>query len=222
MRTSTFFWIASWGGRPSWWPACWGGRASFARGVERIAAHAPREGTWTLLPGTDTLDVELAALSSVAVPVAHEAAARAGGGSVGLPAALQYMAGPDGACVDVLISTMSFAMGGINPDGPTMAGWSVEALERFDVAVLQAVLAGSQSTMSFAMGGINPDGPNHAGVMAKTSPTTTGWHVCTAIAIRACSRKPPGPVSSLGHRGAFLAVWSLWQLPADMGGGHCA
>src|ERR671935_498050 len=204
-----------------------GGRASFARGVERIAAYARREGTWTLLlPGTDTLDVELAALSSVAVPVAHEAAAylqmggpvnyahlvrflcghllamgfgfdaptpqprhgvyhpdlpettlddllsrhqpdrptlgilfyrahllsgntaaidalvraaeaaganvlpvfahslkdegddgaaaRAGGGSVGLPAALQYMAGPDGACVDVLISTMSFAMGGVN------------------------------------------------------------------------------------------------------------
>ncbi|HKC75363.1 MAG TPA: cobaltochelatase subunit CobN, partial [Chloroflexota bacterium] len=232
-----------------------GGRASFARGVERIAAHARREGTWTLLlPGTDTLDVELAALSSVAVPVAHEAAAylqmggpanyahlvyflcdhllatgfgfdaptpqprhgvyhpdlpgttlddllsrhqpdrptlgilfyrahllsgntaaidalvrvaeaaganvlpvfahslkdegddaaadRAGGGSVGLPAALRYMAGPDGARVDVLISTMSFAMGGINPDGPTMAGWSVEALERLDVPVLQAVLAG--------------------------------------------------------------------------------
>src|SRR5919201_3123110 len=232
-----------------------GGRASFARGVERIAAHARREGTWTLLlPGTETLYVELAALSSVAVPVAHEAAAylqmggpanyahlvrflcdhllatgfgfdapmpqprhgvyypdlpgttlddllsrhqpdrptlgilfyrahllsgntaaidalvhaaeaaganvlpvfahslkderddvaadRAGGGSGGLPAALQYMAGPDGARVDALISTMSFAMGGVNPDGPTMAGWSVEALERLDVPVLHAVLAG--------------------------------------------------------------------------------
>jgi cobaltochelatase CobN len=92
------------------------------------------------------------------------AAARAGGGSVGLPAALQYMAGPDGACVDVLISTMSFAMGGINPDGPTMAGWSVEALERFDVAVLQAVLAGS------------PRGPRPAGrwPAAPAPPRCTG------------------------------------------------
>ena len=35
--------------------------------------------------------------------------------------------------------------------------------------------------------------------------------------IKACLRKPPGNESTVGHRGAFLALWSLWQLSADMG-----
>ena len=43
----------------------------------------------------------------------------------GLPDALRYFAGT----TDVLITTTSFAMGQVNPDGPTTAGWSVEALE---------------------------------------------------------------------------------------------
>jgi len=244
-----------------------GGRASFAHGLDRLATHARREGTWTLLlPGTETLDVELAALSSVAIPVAHQAAAylQMGGpsnaahllrfladhllttgfgfdapapqprhgvyhpdapnatldellarhrpdrptvgvlfyrahllagntdpidalvracekaeanvlpvfaqslkedaddvtahdGSRGLPAALRYMVGPRGARVDVIVSTMSFAMGGVNPDGPTMAGWSVDALESLDVPILQAVLAsGPRVAWETSLRGLGP------------------------------------------------------------------
>ncbi|HYY88606.1 MAG TPA: cobaltochelatase subunit CobN, partial [Chloroflexota bacterium] len=45
--------------------------------------------------------------------------------------------------VDVLISTMSFAMGQVNTDGPTSSGWSVQALDRLAVPVLQAITVGS-------------------------------------------------------------------------------
>ena len=41
--------------------------------------------------------------------------------------------------VHVLIATLSFAMGEVNPDGPTPGGWSVEALETLGVPVVQAI-----------------------------------------------------------------------------------
>jgi cobaltochelatase CobN len=56
----------------------------------------------------------------------------------GLPDALQYFADD----TDVLITTTSFAMGQVNPDGPTCAGWSVEALERLGIPVIQAIAVG--------------------------------------------------------------------------------
>ena len=53
-----------------------GGRASFARGLDRIAAHAREHDQWLIcLPGTDALDPELTAASNVGVPVVHEALA---------------------------------------------------------------------------------------------------------------------------------------------------
>ncbi|HEY0581067.1 MAG TPA: cobaltochelatase subunit CobN, partial [Chloroflexota bacterium] len=45
--------------------------------------------------------------------------------------------------VDVAIATMSFAMGQVSSDGPTASGWSVQALERLGVPVLQAITVGS-------------------------------------------------------------------------------
>jgi cobaltochelatase CobN len=45
--------------------------------------------------------------------------------------------------LDVVISTMSFAMGHVNADGPTTAGWSVEALDKLGVPILQAIPVGS-------------------------------------------------------------------------------
>lgn len=45
---------------------------------------------------------------------------------------------------DAIISTMSFAMGGVNPDGPTPSGWAVEQLAALDVPVFQAIT--SQAT----------------------------------------------------------------------------
>src|SRR5579885_576427 len=53
-----------------------GGRASFAHGLDRIAAHAREHDQWLIcLPGTDALDPELTASSNVGVPVTHEALA---------------------------------------------------------------------------------------------------------------------------------------------------
>ena len=50
-----------------------GGRASFQHGVDRILAHVTAEDKWLVcVPGTDTLDPELTAISNVGVPVTHE------------------------------------------------------------------------------------------------------------------------------------------------------
>ncbi len=60
-----------------------GGRASFAYGMDRLTAWAKQEDTWLVcLPGTDTLDPELMASSTVGVPVAHEVLAYLQSGGV--------------------------------------------------------------------------------------------------------------------------------------------
>jgi cobaltochelatase CobN len=60
-----------------------GGRASFAYGIERLIAWAQQEEKWLVcLPGTETLDPELMASSTVGVPVAHEALAYLQSGGV--------------------------------------------------------------------------------------------------------------------------------------------
>ncbi|MGB0388148.1 MAG: cobaltochelatase subunit CobN, partial [Ardenticatenaceae bacterium] len=62
-----------------------------------------------------------------------------------------------GTLPDVLISTMSFAMGGVNPDGPTLSDWSVAALEALDVPVLQAIASGTRYQSWEVSGrGLNP------------------------------------------------------------------
>jgi len=43
--------------------------------------------------------------------------------------------------VDCIISLTSFAMGSVNPDGPTMSGWSVELLQELNIPVVQAVIS---------------------------------------------------------------------------------
>jgi cobaltochelatase CobN len=52
----------------------------------------------------------------------------------GLPTALQFFAD-----IDVLINTTSFAMGDVNADGPTQAGWSVAAFDQLNLPVVQAI-----------------------------------------------------------------------------------
>lgn len=60
-----------------------GGRSSFAHGLDRLLAWAQQEEKWLVcLPGTDTLDPELMASSTVGVPVAHEALAYLQSGGV--------------------------------------------------------------------------------------------------------------------------------------------
>ena len=60
-----------------------GGRASFAYGIERLMAWVQQAKKWLVcLPGTDTLDPELMASSTVGVPVAHEVLAYLQSGGV--------------------------------------------------------------------------------------------------------------------------------------------
>ncbi len=60
-----------------------GGRASFAYGMDRLVAWARQEEKWLVcLPGTETLDPELMASSTVGVPVAHEVLAYLQSGGV--------------------------------------------------------------------------------------------------------------------------------------------
>jgi cobaltochelatase CobN len=59
------------------------------------------------------------------------------------PAAFDYFRHEGRTLIDVLITTISFAMGDVNPDGPTPSGWSVDALAALDVPVLQAICAGT-------------------------------------------------------------------------------
>jgi len=59
------------------------------------------------------------------------------------PAAFAFFRHEDRTLIDVLITTISFAMGDVNPDGPTPSGWSVDALAALDVPVLQAICAGT-------------------------------------------------------------------------------
>ena len=82
---------------------------------------------------------------------------RAGATADRLPVALGYFSGEQGAHIDVLINTTAFAMGEITPGGTTPAGWSVAALERLNVPVLQAITSGMiQSQWESSARGLNP------------------------------------------------------------------
>ena len=59
--------------------------------------------------------------------------------SAGRPEALQFFSDARARAPAVLINTTSFAMGDINSDGPTAAGWSVAAFEHLDIPVVQAI-----------------------------------------------------------------------------------
>jgi cobaltochelatase CobN len=44
--------------------------------------------------------------------------------------------------IDALICTLSFALGAVSPDGPTLAGEAIATLERLDVPIIQAIASG--------------------------------------------------------------------------------
>jgi len=73
------------------------------------------------------------------------------------PAAFQFFFDGNQRLIDVLISTISFAMGEINPGGLTPGNWSAAPLTAFNVPVLQAICA---STMRWqwqaSSRGLNP------------------------------------------------------------------
>ena len=63
-----------------------------------------------------------------------------------------------GKCmVDVLVSSMAFAMGEVNPDGPTLGNWSAEGIKALDVPGLQAInLVGTYDEWMKSRRGLNP------------------------------------------------------------------
>ncbi|CAB9530395.1 Aerobic cobaltochelatase subunit CobN [Seminavis robusta] len=73
------------------------------------------------------------------------------------PKALAYLL-HDGKCkVDVLISTMAFAMGEVNPDGPTLGSWATAAIQALNVPVLQATNSvGTRASWEQSTRGLNP------------------------------------------------------------------
>ena len=60
-----------------------------------------------------------------------------------MPPALRFFCNDGVPEVDAVICTLSFALGGVNPDGPTLSGWEVEALRQLDVPVIQAITSSS-------------------------------------------------------------------------------
>jgi cobaltochelatase CobN len=76
----------------------------------------------------------------------------------GEPAAFAFFRDSGGIPrVDVLINTLSFAMGEVNAGGMTDAGWSVSALEHLGVPVLQAITSGApRGNWETSARGLNP------------------------------------------------------------------
>ena len=62
----------------------------------------------------------------------------------GKSAALAFFNGEDGPRIDALINTTSFAIGDVNPSGPTLPGWSIAAMAELDVPVFQAIVSGME------------------------------------------------------------------------------
>ena len=75
----------------------------------------------------------------------------------GKSAALSFFQGDAGPRIDALINTTSFAIGDINPQGPTLPGWSIEAMAELDVPVFQAMVSGMELGQWQGMSrGLNP------------------------------------------------------------------
>ena len=75
----------------------------------------------------------------------------------GVSAALSFFKGATGPRIDALINTTSFALGDVNPQGPTLPGWSIEAMADLDVPVFQAMVSGMELAQWQGMSrGLNP------------------------------------------------------------------
>ena len=97
--------------------------------------------------------VERRGLRALPVYTASLRALNEAGGS----AALAFFKGETGPRIDALINTTSFALGDINPQGPTLPGWSIEAMEDLDVPVFQAMVSGMELAQWQGMSrGLNP------------------------------------------------------------------
>ncbi|HEX5270117.1 MAG TPA: cobaltochelatase subunit CobN, partial [Gemmataceae bacterium] len=100
--------------------------------------------------GADALPVFTASLKDEAAPPEGMPAMR-------WPAALSLFVADARSLIDVLITTVSFALGDVQADGPTPAGWSVGVFATLGVPVLQAV-CGSTARWQWeaSQRGLNP------------------------------------------------------------------
>jgi cobaltochelatase CobN len=78
-------------------------------------------------------------------------------GDSGVPAALECFLLDGKPVVDVVLSTMSFALGGVNPDETTSGAWSADVLRAIDVPVIQAITAtSSREQWDASLRGLSP------------------------------------------------------------------
>ena len=91
---------------------------------------------------------------------AHESHDRVNGKTVEkFPTALKFLLDETTgkSCVDAVISTMAFAMGEVNPDGPTLGNWATDAIQALGVPVLQAINSfGTKSEWEESARGLSP------------------------------------------------------------------
>ncbi len=90
----------------------------------------------------DSLVRELEARKVNALPV-FTSSLKDAGADGRWPAALELFFSGESRLVDVLVTTVSFALGEVQADGPTPAGWSVNVFAALGVPVLQAICAGT-------------------------------------------------------------------------------
>jgi cobaltochelatase CobN len=92
----------------------------------------------------DALVRELELRGACALPVFTSSLKdTAGVEGIGWPAAFEFFFAGQERLIDVLLTTVSFALGEVRADGPTPAGWSVNVFSRLSVPVLQAICAGT-------------------------------------------------------------------------------
>jgi cobaltochelatase CobN len=76
----------------------------------------------------------------------------------GMPEPLAYFVDENGRpSIDAILCTMSFAMGGVDPESAALSDWAVEALAQLDVPVVQAVTASTtRAQWEASLRGLNP------------------------------------------------------------------
>ncbi len=112
------------------------------------------------------------------------------------PAAFSWFYHENERVIDTLIATISFALGEINPAGPTPGGWSVEALAALNVPVLQAICT---STMRWqweaSSRGLNPLDT----AMNVALPEFDGRIITVPISFKEPLQEPGGGTQGIVH-----------------------
>lgn len=87
--------------------------------------------------------IEAQGMTALPVFAASLKQARSENGDVRRPAAFEFFRDENGATIDVLISTMSFALNDADPVGVSPVGRTAGAMEELDVPVIQAIPVGT-------------------------------------------------------------------------------